>query len=77
MLLEPNANVNKKRKIVQRHYYCQECRHVDVCTVLLEDNTNINEKLENDAAPLFQASQEGHTEVCTVLLEQNATVNEK
>ena len=45
--------------------------------MLLEDNTNINEKLENDATPLFQGAQNSHIDLCTVLLEHNENVTEK
>ena len=46
--------------------------HIDVCTVLLKNNTNVNEKCEDGATPQFQEVLEGHADVCNVCF-QNTT----
>ena len=54
----------------------QHIGYFDVSTVLLEHCANVNEKGEDSATPLFEASQEDHADVCTVLLEHNVNINE-
>ena len=45
VLLEHNANVNKKFANDTALFQAEQNGHVDVCTVLLKNNANINEKL--------------------------------
>lgn len=46
----------------------------DVCTVLLKNNVNINEKVETGATSLVV--HEDHANISTVLLESNANTSE-
>ena len=49
----------------------------DVCTVLLKNNANVNEKRAHGAIPLLIAAEIGHADVCTVLVENKANVMKK
>ena len=41
--------------------------HVNVCTVLLKNNADVNEKEKTDITPLLMAAQKTLSDICTVL----------
>lgn len=51
--------------------------HVDVCTLLLENNAHINQQRNNEEFALWIAAQYGHVDLCTLFFENNAHVNQK
>ena len=76
MLLRKNPNLKKSKRgqrcnITISSYTSRSC---DVCTVLLKNNVNINEKLETGATSLVV--HEDHANISTVLLENNANTSE-
>ena len=50
--------------------------HADVCTMLLENNANANEKWKISATSLFQVVHKDHDNMSTALLENNANTSE-
>ena len=69
LLLEKEANVNKKGSMVQ-HYYSRQHRMVTY-VLLLESNANVNQTKKNTAIRLFQAAKNEYFRVRSVLLDVN------
>ena len=46
-----------------------------MCTLLLDNNSHVNEQTHRGATPLHIASHQGHVSVCALLLEKNAQDN--
>ena len=51
--------------------------HVDVCTLLLQNNAQVNQQDNCGSSALWIAANNGHANVCTLLLENNAQVNQQ
>lgn len=51
--------------------------HVDVCTVLLENNANIEEERKDSLTPLLLIEENGRVDLCSVLFGSNTNVNKK
>ena len=51
--------------------------HVDVCTLLLQNNAHVNQQNEKDVFPLYIAVEIDETNVCTLLLEKNVLVSQQ
>ena len=48
-----------------------------ICTLLLENNANLNHQMKNGASPLLIAVEKSHVNVCTLLLKNNTNVNQQ
>ena len=51
--------------------------HTEICSLLVENGADVNQKNNNGYTALIWAASNGHKEVCSLLIENGADVNQK